>query len=326
MRRTLLVPLMVVLFGALSWEPSGRTVSAQVGTFLAPVEPATQTSASVDEMIARVLSFDHDGDGAVGGDELVDRMQPLLARGDRDGNGRLDRAEIRALASAPPRTKNTFPFASHGYGFGDEIGISSRSHVEGALEDLRLDDEAHARALQVVSAFMDAVEAKAADTLMDDLEPLVTSQQAAQVRAIVAPGSEGRPTVSIPGVAGNRVIRFNGTLEQLVEQFRLSPEPRETARAAVARYRETIRPGEAERPVLLASLQGLLDDDQRENFGAALARRPVVSRGGAVFVPVGAKIQVLERMRILQSTGRRVQTDADGTLIDVPAPSATSGR
>jgi len=291
MRRSLFVAAMLVLFGASALAPLGRTASAQVGFFgSATIEPSKETTASVEEVIGRVMSFDHDGDGAVGADELLDRMQPLMDRGDRDGNGRLDRAEVRALASAPPRSKNGvgFPF-SGSYGFGDEIGFSSRSHVGGALGDLRLDGATLERALLVVSDFMDALEARASSELLEAVEPLLTRGQLSNFRdALERPQPAPVLTFRSQAEGGNPVVVFRGPpipIERRIEQFRLAPAAQETALAAVERYRETTRPGDAERPVLLAALEGILDNEQRENFRAALERRPVVSTGLPFVVP-----------------------------------------
>jgi hypothetical protein len=311
MRRCLLVVLALVLFGG--------TAAAQVGVFRsAGIAPAKE-SASVEEMIARVMSFDHDRDGAVGADELLDRMQGLLERGDRDDDGRLDRAEVRALASAPPRSTVSvgFPFSSS-YTFGDQIGLSSRAHVEGALEDLRLDDAAHGRALGIVATFMDALEAHAAARLLDEMAPLLTAAQLSDVRDAVESRGDRQPLPRwVPDVDARRVVVFSRGLEQRIAQYRLPLEEREAALAAVARYRDTIRPGDAERPVLVAALGDVLDDGQRENLEAALARRPVVSTSGMAMVNADLPREAFERLQMFERTIRRVQTGPDGRLVEV---------
>jgi hypothetical protein len=55
----------------------------------------------VDDIVERVMAFDKNKDGKVTRDELPERMQGLIARGDTNNDGALDRDEIRKLASAP---------------------------------------------------------------------------------------------------------------------------------------------------------------------------------------------------------------------------------
>ena len=51
----------------------------------------------------------------------------------------------------------------------------------------------------------------------------------------------------------------------------------ETSRlAAVERFNERVRPGDAERSALLKQVRSVLNDEERDNFRAALERRPLV--------------------------------------------------
>ena len=51
-------------------------------------------------MLARVLSFDENGDGKISKDELPERMQGLMERGDADGDGALDKDELAKIAAS----------------------------------------------------------------------------------------------------------------------------------------------------------------------------------------------------------------------------------
>ena len=51
------------------------------------------------DVMNRVFSFDDDGDDRIARHELPERMQGLVARADRDGNGFLTSAEIRMIAA-----------------------------------------------------------------------------------------------------------------------------------------------------------------------------------------------------------------------------------
>src|SRR5262245_51717876 len=55
---------------------------------------------SVDQIVQRIMAFDKDNDGKVTREELPERMQHLLALGDTNKDGALDRDEIRQLATA----------------------------------------------------------------------------------------------------------------------------------------------------------------------------------------------------------------------------------
>jgi hypothetical protein len=91
--------------------------------------------------IERLVSFDANADRRVSRDELPERMQGLVARGDRNADAALDSDEIRALvmAAASERTRVSFrPQSSGG--------------LPGVISDLKLPPAKHARALAIVSA------------------------------------------------------------------------------------------------------------------------------------------------------------------------------
>ncbi len=50
------------------------------------------------DMAKSLMSFDKNGDGKLAKDELPERMQGMLARGDKDGDGFLSLAELKAMA------------------------------------------------------------------------------------------------------------------------------------------------------------------------------------------------------------------------------------
>src|SRR5688572_12818856 len=64
------------------------------------LQQALQARLSADDVLARVMSFDRDRDGKVATGELSERMQNLVGRGDRSGDGALDESEIRLLATS----------------------------------------------------------------------------------------------------------------------------------------------------------------------------------------------------------------------------------
>src|SRR5262249_19287566 len=134
--------------------------------------PGLATRATPDDVVTRLMSFDRDHNGKLSLNELPERMQPLLTRGDADFDGALDAKEVRTLALAPTAPVTARGFQSGGYGFADEGGVSSsstRSHIDGALDDLGLVGTTRQDAGAIATAFMDALEADASANLMRDL-------------------------------------------------------------------------------------------------------------------------------------------------------------
>ncbi|MBI2479857.1 MAG: hypothetical protein HYV60_14855 [Planctomycetia bacterium] len=56
--------------------------------------------ANSDEMLSRVLSFDKNDDGKITKDELPERMQGLIDRGDSNDDGALDKVELAKIAAS----------------------------------------------------------------------------------------------------------------------------------------------------------------------------------------------------------------------------------
>jgi hypothetical protein len=90
------------------------------------VTSQTQIKVSVDEVIARLMTFDQNTDGRVAIGELSERMRPLVARGDTNGDEALDPNEIYQLAHAPARQVVRVFGSSGGYSFGDDVGLRCR--------------------------------------------------------------------------------------------------------------------------------------------------------------------------------------------------------
>jgi hypothetical protein len=72
-------------------QPERKGPFGKKGGFPRPV--------TVDQIVDRIMSFDKNNDGKITSDELSERMQHLVALGDIDKNGALDREEIRKLAT-----------------------------------------------------------------------------------------------------------------------------------------------------------------------------------------------------------------------------------
>jgi hypothetical protein len=241
-------------------------------------------------VVGRMMAFDRNGNGRVETTELTERMHAVVTRGDANADGALDESEIRTLTRTP-LTRNTPQIAGFGntYGFGEDVGLSSRSHIEGAIEDLRLSNLRKESALEVVDEFMDAVEKSAVDELLSALEGNMAPEKLAEIRRALEDQSNGPAQVVImpsaaKSIASQRALSMlhlaaGGQKMMLVA---LQVERIEPALAAVERYKTRLRLNDAERSELVNSLKDTLSEEDRDNFRAAIERRPVVAAGGQV--------------------------------------------
>ena len=238
--------------------------------------------ATPDDVVTRLMSFDRDRDGKIAPSELPERMQPIVRRGDADSDGSLDAKEVRTLALSPTAPATARGFQPGGYGFADEGAVSStstRTHIDGALDDLGLPGTTRQDAGAIAAAFMDALEADAAADLMRDLATVLTPGQLNDVRASLDRPDQNRRVFITrqEGLATRMVIR--GALEMTIEQFGLKAVEKKDALAAIDRYKARLRLGDADRSALLEPMKDLLNYEQSDNLRAALARRPLVKNG-----------------------------------------------
>lgn len=249
MRHARLVLMMCLSFVA--------AASAQTTSFGAGM-PAARISG--DALVARLLSFDRNTDGRVASDELLERMQHLLARGDADGDGALDDREIRSLATA----SSTAPATVRGFGVGQyavggEIALSSRAHIEGALDDLKLAESTRLQARAVAEEFLMTFNPR--EDLLKEMEVLLTPEQLADfTRAL----KEHHDLASIAAHIG---------------RYQLPPRQNHLAHAALGRFSGERRMDDADRAALVENMTGILSEEERDDFRAALLRRPVVKVG-----------------------------------------------
>ena len=264
------------LFALLALVGTSSFASAQ-GQFL------PDTKVGPDDVVTRLMTFDHDNDGRVAITELSERMRPLVSRGDSNGDGALDRSEIRTLVVAPPAPasrQTVRQFGSGGYAFGDAVGLSSKAHIEGALEDLRLTADRKERALPIVTAYAETIGQTAKTDLLKQMESLLTPEQlTAFTAALNAQTTRVMMVRSNTGEVQRFTMRAGGVdLTSRVEAMQLGEVKTERARKAIEDFKARSRIGtEAERSGLMAQLTDILSDEERDNYRAALERRPVVA-------------------------------------------------
>ena len=97
------------------------------------------------------------------------------------GDGALDAAEIRSLAESPQFVQTAFRnLQVGGYGFGDTGALSTRTHIENTIEDLRLAPQANQEAKRIGAAFADELEGTALANLKRVVAPMLTEPQLAE--------------------------------------------------------------------------------------------------------------------------------------------------
>jgi hypothetical protein len=305
MRRVLLFLLFLIPFTTFASAQQQRSPAFDVffGVSAPPV------AADPELVVARLMTFDRDSDGLVVRSELPERMQNLVAA-DASGDGALDRAEIRKLA-APTHVVATANMATvagfsggragggGGYTFGDQVSLSTRSHVEGALDDLKLPSATRDQALGIIRPFMDRLEADASAVLVKEIEGFLTPQQRETFKlAIDRQLSMREPSAAVtrtlPDGTKAKVFMRRGGPDpaQLINIFGLGSQNAKAATAALDGFKARIRPGDAERQALLDELDGVLTSEDRDNFGAALQRRPLVKAEGVVAGIAGGFVKV----------------------------------
>ena len=80
-------------------------------------------------------------------------MYTVMDRGDTNGDGCLDRSELLTLAKARPAQTAVRGFGHGSYQIGPDTEVSSRRHLEGAIDDLGLETPRKEPALAIVTTF-----------------------------------------------------------------------------------------------------------------------------------------------------------------------------
>jgi hypothetical protein len=141
--RTLLTAGVMLLAGgpAAAQRPEGIRPAALFITADQPPPPFPGAARSPVAVTERLMSFDANKDQQISRDELPDRMQALIARGDKNADGALDVNEIRALvtAASSERIRVSFrPQASEG--------------LPGVISDLKLSPAKREQGLGILGA------------------------------------------------------------------------------------------------------------------------------------------------------------------------------
>jgi hypothetical protein len=208
--------------------------------------PVQSAPISVDDMVARVMAFDKNKDGKVTKDELPERMQDLIGRGDTNKDGALDADEIKKLATslapAPgvPRGigvggRGEFE-STIGPGGGVRVGpgpIPGPGGIAGIAEivdDLKLSGKKKDQALAAVKAHQENVrkllDQSRAD-LLEKMQEILSEEELKDFKAaldrprgattVINVGPPGAPR---PGDLDRRIEQLQKELDELRRQKR----------------------------------------------------------------------------------------------------------
>jgi hypothetical protein len=254
------------------------------------IDVAARPAARPDDVVARLMSFDRNNNGTIEKAELAERMYTVMDRGDANGDGCLDRDELLKLATARPATTAVRGFGHGRYILGPDTDVSSRQHLEGALDDLRLEAARKAPALAIVTTFSQALDADARAELLDVMKAILTPEQLTTfTAALEQPGRQGAQRVLTS--AGGKTVKvvFLATVDRSLATFRLAPEANGRAMAALKQYRSRLQPSETGRVELGRQLASVLTPEETEDFLAAIARQPVAAADGFIVGMIGAQ-------------------------------------
>jgi hypothetical protein len=138
-----IVAVIVTVSGAIAGQqPSERLGRpATVGMItLMPDPPRMRIHVHPTAIVNRILSFDANGDDRIARNELPERMEGLVTRGDRNQDGFLTADEIVPLVDIQP-TRPRPPFTVRG-----------PESLADVIADLKLPSATHNRALAVLKA------------------------------------------------------------------------------------------------------------------------------------------------------------------------------
>jgi cytochrome c peroxidase len=265
------------------FDPPGAT-SPPVAPFAPPAPPKAPLPerGGVEIIIARVMSFDANGDGHVSAVELPQRMQDIVTRGDRNGDAALDREEVRAIASSSPVI---------GEGIGvppvtRQVRVTVRDSrdpgLAGLIDDLKLPTERRARALAALAqAEEDTTKtlATSLETFRDEVRALVTAEQFAAVdKGIQKHGHTVREILNYAAApcCRSQVPISAFEVDREVGALGLASSALTGVKAALDRHLERTLALATDRSVILRRMTPVLTAEELADFAASLDRHGAI--------------------------------------------------
>jgi hypothetical protein len=190
------VAIIVVASGAVAGQNRSRPVPAGVITAVissSPDQAPGRTRPSPAAIVNRVLSFDTNGDDRIARDELPERMEGLVSRGDTNRDGFLTSDEVVALVDTRP----TSPRRTN-------VIVRRPGSIADVIADLKLPPPTHNRALAIVKGPRNVHDPASVD-LQAEMRELLDDEDYENFVAAVARLRSTRGSVGgiVGGVAGN---------------------------------------------------------------------------------------------------------------------------
>jgi cytochrome c peroxidase len=242
-----------------------------------PAVPGPARS-SIEDAIARVMGFDQDADGHVLRHELPERMHDIVARGDRNRSGGLDRHEVRALASSevlPGRGVALTRVAAN-------LRPAPEPTAEALLDDLGLGPASHDAALTAMAR--DREERSGAAVLSvarlrDEVQPLLDANRLLALTSALDRQVRGPVRVS-RDQGGMPILLPVVDVDRTMSGWSLRPPTQDAVQAAVAAHRQRISVLATDPEALLRRLESILTSAELDDFAAAARRhRPALLTG-----------------------------------------------
>jgi hypothetical protein len=133
------VAIIVMASGASAGQRQSGPIHAILRTPLPEQVTLMPTALNQTAMVTRILSFDANGDDRIAREELPERMEGVVSRGDQNQDGFLTQDEVVALVHTPSPTRPIQRFVPRGPASLAEI-----------IADLKLPPETHDRAIEIV--------------------------------------------------------------------------------------------------------------------------------------------------------------------------------
>jgi hypothetical protein len=210
---------LLVVGAAVPQPPDQKRESPQVNT-----RPAPLTSLTVDDIVERIMSFDQDKKGKVTRDDLPERMQFLIDRGDTNKDGALDKEEIRNLATklAPALggladrdqvrvgkggrpngfSAGSRPVPGGSARFGIDFGPDTNV-MERVVDDLKLSGGKKDLAMAAVKAHQDSVRKlmdQARAELLQKMKEILSEEELNDFKAALVRPRGGSTIIAPPGL------------------------------------------------------------------------------------------------------------------------------
>jgi hypothetical protein len=134
------VAIIVMSSGTAAGQKQSGVMRAILITPLPNQARAMPIAFNHTSVVDRIFSFDANGDHRIARDELPERMEGLVSRGDHNQDGFLSRAEVIALVDRRPSARQVERFTAR--------GAPSLAEI---IADLKLPPATHDRAMEIVT-------------------------------------------------------------------------------------------------------------------------------------------------------------------------------